>query len=76
MPIWTVEISGGRDERVEAGMLATEAGALVALSDEGVLVRAWAPGHWATVRHLGGTNGYAGSESSERDDVLVGLPRA
>jgi hypothetical protein len=76
MPIWTVQSSGGQDERVEAGMLATEAGALVALSEEGILVRAWAPGHWSSVRHLGGTEVPRVGEPSERDDVLIGLPRA
>ncbi|MFW3170835.1 hypothetical protein [Geodermatophilus sp. CPCC 206100] len=76
MPIWTVEVTGGRDERVEAGLLATEAGALVAISEEGVMVRAWAPGHWSTVRHLGGTDGYRLDGARERDDVLIGLPRA
>jgi hypothetical protein len=69
MPVWTVQTTSGDDERVEAGLLATEGGALVALSEEGLMVRAWAPGQWCTVWHVGG----AGAATSIRDDVLVGF---
>src|SRR3712207_7649184 len=41
-----------QDERVEAWMLATESGALIAFSEEGLVLRAWAPGQWRTVRAL------------------------
>jgi hypothetical protein len=52
MPVWTVQGAGGEDERVEAWGLATESGALVALSEEGLMVRAWAPGQWRTVQQM------------------------
>ncbi|MBB3083081.1 hypothetical protein [Geodermatophilus sabuli] len=71
MPVWTVQTTNGDDERVEAGLLATEGGALVALSEEGLMVRAWAPGQWRTVRHVGG----AGAATSGRVGVLVGSPQ-
>jgi hypothetical protein len=74
MPVWTVRTVGGEDERVEAGLLATECGALVALSDEGTMVAAWAPGEWRTVRHVSGTFPVGGFDREE-DDVLVGLRR-
>ncbi len=44
--VWLVQAADGAEERIEAGMLATAGGALVALSLEGVLTRAWAPGSW------------------------------
>src|SRR3954464_5879483 len=50
MPVWTVQIAGGEDETVEAGMLVTESGALVAMSEECSILRAWAPGQWRTAR--------------------------
>jgi hypothetical protein len=73
MPVWAVQVAIGDDERVEAEVLVTEGGALVALEEDGLLVRAWAPGEWRTARHvdpdpLGATR--------DRDGVLVGLPRA
>ena len=74
MPIWTVQVAGGEDETVEAGLVATEGGALVALSDDGLLARAWAPGQWRSVRRVA-------EEATQRprrtgqDPVLVGLPR-
>lgn len=71
MPVWTVQVAGGRDERIEAGMLATEAGVLVALSEEGLMVRAWAPGEWRTVQQLVGARV---SGPTPRSSVLVGLP--
>jgi hypothetical protein len=51
-PIWTVQSGDGEDERIEGGLLTTDGGALVALSEEGLLVRAWAPGQWRMVRRL------------------------
>ncbi|SDC74549.1 hypothetical protein SAMN05660690_2383 [Geodermatophilus telluris] len=73
MPIWTVQTTGGEDVEVEAGLLATESGALVALADDGLLTRAWAPGQWRTVRQVSD----AGPRPADRseDEVLVGLPR-
>lgn len=74
MPVWTVQVAGSKDERVEAGMLATESGALVALSQQGLLVRAWAPGHWETVRHVDGVDEYPVEGGLQEANILVGLP--
>jgi hypothetical protein len=74
MPMWTVAIAGAEDEQVEAWALATEGGALVALSEEGLLVRAWAPGQWCTVRHLPGTEECLPEPDLGVNNVLVGLP--
>ena len=75
MPTWTVRITEGRDEVVEADLLTTEGGSLVALSEEGLLLRAWAPGQWRTVGHLtGGDPCPAGTPERDRE-VVVGLPR-
>ncbi len=71
MPVWSVQIMDGEDEWVEAGLLATESGVLVALSDEGLVVRAWAPGEWRTVRQVD----VEPHPRARRDNVLVGLPR-
>lgn len=74
MPVWSVQMAGGDDETVEAGLLATEGGALVALSPEGLVVRAWAPGRWEAVRCL---VGFEASEPNVADDVepvVFGLP--
>jgi photosystem II stability/assembly factor-like uncharacterized protein len=75
MPVWTVQIAGGDDERVEAELLATESGALVALSEEGLLLRAWAPGQWRTVRHVHGVDAAPADTVNGREKFLVGLPR-
>ena len=80
MPQWTVQITDGDDERVEAGMLAMEGGALVALSDEGLVVGAWAPFQWRRVRLVAGAEAHpAGRDAVEdmqlEDNVVVGLPR-
>ncbi|MGY1608138.1 MULTISPECIES: hypothetical protein [unclassified Geodermatophilus] len=75
MPIWTVQTTGGEDERVEAGLLATESGALVALSDDGLLTRAWAPGQWRAVRQVTDGDTRPSRRPAEQDEVLVGLPR-
>ena len=75
MPMWTVQVAIGEDERVEADMLATENGALVALSEEGLMVRAWAPGQWRTVRHVNRAEVHPTGTSHSRSSVLVGLPR-
>ncbi len=71
MPVWTVRTAGGEDERVEAELLATEGGALIALSDEGLISRAWAPGHWRTVRQVESR----GAHPTGNGNVLAGLPR-
>ncbi len=75
MPAWTVQIAGDDDERVEAGMLATEGGTLIAFSEEGLLVRAWAPGQWQTVRHLEEAESLRGRRLGTPDDVLTWFPR-
>ena len=75
MPIWTVQITDGGDEEIEAGLLATESGALVALTEDGQLTRAWAPGQWRTVRQATGGGPHRARRSDESDDLLVGLPR-
>jgi hypothetical protein len=74
MPMWNVQSGNGNDETVEAGLLATEAGTLVALSEEGLLLRAWAPGQWRTVRHLAG--GLPLDLTESEDAILIGLPQA
>ena len=75
MPAWTVQITEDADERVEAGMLATDGGALIAFSEEGLVLRAWAPGQWRTVRHLKEAEGLRSCGVGTRDDVLTWLPR-
>jgi hypothetical protein len=75
MPIWTVQITDGGDEKVEAGLLATESGALVALSEDGLLTRAWAPGQWRTVRQVAGVDAHPACQSADEDQLLIGLPR-
>ena len=75
MPIWTVQITDGEDEKIEAGLLATEGGALVALSEDGLLTRAWGPCQWRTVRPITGVDAHPASQSNETDKLLIGLPR-
>ncbi|WP_369258774.1 hypothetical protein [Geodermatophilus amargosae] len=75
MPIWTVRITEGGDEEIEAGLLATESGALVALSEDGLLTRAWAPGQWQTVRQVTGVDAHPASRPDDEDAFLIGLPR-
>ena len=75
MPAWTVRSAQDVDERVEAGMLATEGGTLIAFSEEGLVLRAWAPGQWQTVRHLGEAESLRGGRAGIRDDVLTWFPR-
>ncbi len=70
MPVWTVGIAGGADETVEAGLLTTEGGALVALSPEGLLVRAWAPGCWDTVTCVAGLL----EQPEAAEPILFGVP--
>ena len=74
MPVWTVQVLGDEDERVEAGMLVCESGALVALSEECLVVRAWAPGQWRTVRHIKEADRHPEAAPSGHESVLVGLP--
>ncbi len=73
--VWLVQAADGTEERIEAGMLATEGGVLVALSLEGVLTRAWAPGSWQTVRLLRGMEAHPAGKGNDRD-VVVGLHMA
>ncbi len=75
MPIWTVQITDGEDEKIEAGLLATQGGALVALAEDGLLTRAWAPGQWRTVRQVTGVDAHPASQASEKGKLLIGLPR-
>ena len=74
MPIWTIQISDGEEKRIEAGLLATESGALVALTDDGLLTRAWAPGQWRTVRQVTEVDVHPVSRVDE-EALLIGLPR-
>jgi len=74
MPIWTVEVADGEEERLEAAHLATESGVLVALSDEGLMVRAWSPGRWRTVRQISGVEAHPSGRSRDSECVLIGLP--
>jgi hypothetical protein len=73
MSTWIVQIAGVEEERIEAGVLATESGTLVALSDEGLLLRAWAPGSWRTVRHVTGADAHPAGKGRGEDNV-IGLP--
>lgn len=75
MPVWTVRMPGGEDERIEAEMLLLESGALMALSEESLVVRAWAPGVWQTVRQITGAEANQAGERSGKANALVGLPR-
>jgi hypothetical protein len=71
MPVWTVRIPDGDDELVEAAMMVTESGALVAFSGEGDMLNAWAPGQWRTVR----CDEHEHERPHGRSTVLVGVPR-
>jgi hypothetical protein len=73
MPVWTVEIAGGENERVEAEMLVLESGGLIALSGECLIVRAWAPGQWRTVQHITGAEQHREGNRSETTNVVVEL---
>ncbi len=75
MSIWTVQTLDTHEERIEAAMLATESGALIALSEEGLMVRAWAPGQWLSMRLHSGIEAHPAGKGNARDNVLVGLPR-
>jgi hypothetical protein len=74
MPVWTVQIAGDEDQLVEAGMLVIESGALIALSQDALVMRAWAPGQWLTARHVDGMDAHPAGKGSEA--ILIGLPRA
>jgi hypothetical protein len=80
MPLWTVQTVDGQEHQAEAGMLVTEGGSLLALSEDGLLMHAWAPGHWRAVQLVNGVQAQpADREVSEarddsRDNVLIGLP--
>jgi hypothetical protein len=73
MSMWTVGRADGVDEQIEADMLTTESGALVALSEDGLLLRAWAPGQWQTAGHLTGVAAHPAGKSATRSPVVVGL---
>jgi len=75
MAAWTVQSAEHADERVEAGMLVTEGGALIAFSEQGLLLRAWAPGQWWTVRHVEEAEPLRSGGAGTRDDELAWLPR-
>ena len=75
MSMWTVGRADGVDEQIEADVLATESGALIALSEDGLLLRAWAPGHWRTVEHVTGVAAHPAGKSAGRGPVVVGMPR-
>jgi len=68
--VWLILMADGTEARIEAGMLAIEGGALVALSLEGVLTRAWAPGGWQTVRLLSGVEAHPAGKGYQSDDVV------
>ena len=74
MPSWTVQVAQDQDELVEAGMLLTESGALIAFSEDGLVLRAWAPGQWRTVRALEAVQALRGGADST-NDVLAWVPR-
>src|SRR3954462_8465988 len=76
MPVWTVQISGGEHEQVEAWALATEAGALVALGEDGLLVQAWAPGQWRTGSHCRQAAASPLDGSRTPGNGLLGVPSA
>jgi hypothetical protein len=73
MPMWTVRMADGEDEKVEAELLSTDGGTLVALSEEGLLLRAWAAGQWRTVRLVTGPDAHPSGRRDQTDRVLVGL---
>jgi hypothetical protein len=73
MPVWKVQVEGGDDEQVEAGMLLLESGALVAFSAESLVVRAWAPGQWRTVQHITGPHEPPDGNGNEGANVVVEL---
>src|SRR4051794_17822849 len=75
MPVWTVQLADGGQQWVEAALLATDGGALFALSEESLMVQTWMPGHWRTVRYIAGAAPHLAGGSSENDAVLIGLPR-
>jgi hypothetical protein len=75
MSMWTVGRADGVEEQIEADVLATESGALVALSDDGLLLRAWAPGQWRTAGHVTGVAAHPAGTSDAAGPIVVGLPR-
>jgi len=81
MPLWTVQTEDGQEHQAEAGLLVTEGGSLLALSEDGLLMHAWAPGRWRTAQLVTGAHAHpAGRGVSEtkadfRGNVLIGLPQ-
>jgi hypothetical protein len=74
MSMWTVGRADGVDEKIEADVLTTESGALVALTDDGLLLRAWAPGQWRTAGHVTGVAAHPAGKQGARGPVVVGMP--
>jgi hypothetical protein len=50
MLVWTVQLTGGEDDRMEAAPLAADSGALVALSEETLRMGAGVAGHRQALR--------------------------
>jgi hypothetical protein len=75
MSMWTVGRADGVDEQIEADVLATESGALVALAEDGLLLRAWAPGQWRTAGRVTGMAAHPAGKATGSGPVVVGLPR-
>ena len=69
--VWLIQTADGTEERIEAGTLTIEGGALVALYMEGVLTRAWAPGGWQTVRILSGAEAHPAGTGHRGNDVVA-----
>ena len=74
MSMWTVSQADGVEVQVEADVLTTESGALVALADDGLLLRAWAPGQWQTAGHVTGVAAHPTGKAG-RSPVVVEIPR-
>jgi hypothetical protein len=81
MPLWTVQTENGVEHPAEAGMLVTEGGALIALSEEGLLMQAWAPGQWRTAQLVTGVDAHPAGRGVHEgraefpNNVLIGLPQ-
>jgi hypothetical protein len=73
MPTWTIHTADGENEKIEAELLATDGGALVALSEEGLLLSAWAPGQWRRVRHVTGVAAHPAGRAMDERGVLIGV---
>jgi hypothetical protein len=76
MHAWTVQLTVDEEEQVEAALLATEGGTLIALSEEGVVLRAWAARNWRTVRLSTCVEAHPAGKGNGKNPVLIGLPRS